>query len=141
MRREDADEVMASGSLSPGDAVAESVDCTPDPKTLLINDEVACIFGLAVSFVSIAGSRVVIPWALTTDTVDRYPKTFYKTSKQVVVKMFAENEVLVNYVDARYTSAVKWLRLLGFWVGEPEDLGPHGVKFRPIVRKKETFRV
>jgi hypothetical protein len=50
--------------------------------------------------------------------------------------MFKDYDILVNYVDNRYEAAIRWLRVLGFWVGEPEVYGTSGELFRPFVKKK-----
>lgn len=141
MRAEDRAEVLSSGSFTAADAVIESVEATTDPRSLFINGELAVMYGVVPGPTNLIGRRVGVPWVLTTDVVTRNPKAFVKASRQILPDLFLDKDILVNYVDDRYTSSVRWLRMLGFWVGEPEPFGSNGEPFRPFVMRREDLYV
>jgi len=138
IREADRLEVRASGGLAPRQAAEQSIEMTKFPRSILFDGELAIIYGVAQSSESL---RVGIPWTLSTCIVPRYPKTFLKVTRAALPGMFARHDILVNYVDARYTSAVRWLKMLGFWVGDPTPFGISDEPFHPFMLKREDLRV
>ena len=71
------------------------------------------------------------PWLMATDDVSDYPLALTQITKRYVAIMRETYPLLVNYVDARNVDSVRWLRMLGFELGEPT---PYGVEGRPFHR-------
>jgi len=109
LREPDRLEVLASGS-TPFEALNQSYKASTIRLSLLFNDKVIGMFGIAPK--ALLGERAVI-WLLTAPEVEQIKFTFVKLSK-MYVKLFLERyPILENWVDGRYTQAVKWLEILG----------------------------
>lgn len=109
LREPDRLEVLASGS-TPFEALTESYKASTIRLSLLFNDKVIAMFGIAPK--TILGERAVV-WLLTAPEVEQIKFSFVKLSK-IYVKLFLERyPILENWVDGRYTQAIKWLKLLG----------------------------
>jgi hypothetical protein len=52
-------------------------------------------------------------WLLTATAVEKYPKTFFKICRREVTSYLEQYDVLYNWVDARYTQAVRFISRLG----------------------------
>lgn len=117
LRRADADELGVTG-LSPLDALNESVRVSEWARVLRFGADPACVFGLRVD------GDVGIPWMIGTPLVARRPVEFMKLSRSVVSRMADGRRLLVNLVDARNLTAIRWLTRLGFTIdaGQPVDL-------------------
>lgn len=122
LRLEDANEVRAAGAISAQDVVCNSLALSAFAWTWLIEQQPACIFGVAVMSDQIIGGSVM-PWLLTTDAVTRYPKTFWRHSREIVDMMHERYPMLTGYCDARYSASVRWLKRLGFELSGPYPVG------------------
>lgn len=129
MRIKDREEVRASGGFDPESALVSALAHSEFARVAYIRGEVAAMFGVA----RVPTMEAAIPWLLTTDTVDRYPLTFYRASKIVFRELREAYPDLVQYVDARHTSALSWAKRLGFDVAEkPMPFGKKGHPFHRI---------
>lgn len=115
MKKEDVEEIAASGGESPLDALLFSVQSSSKAYSMLVDDRVIAMSGVAPT-----PSGIGIPWLLTTEEIRRYAKTFLKQSKLNVQEMLEDYTMLINYVDSRHTVAKNWLTWLGFKIEEPE---------------------
>jgi hypothetical protein len=86
-----------------------------------------CIFGVAP--VSIL-SDVAAPWLLATPLLGVHRRTLIAVARAYVAQMLGEYPVLTNYVDDRNAPSIRFLRWLGFSIGEPERFGVAGRLFR-----------
>lgn len=75
-------------------------------------------FGVGDS--SILGN-VGCAWMLTTEAAEMYAarRELVKTAPAVVLSFLEHYDILLNYVDARYERALRWLRFLGFTIEAP----------------------
>ena len=124
LRAEDAREVAACG-LRPRDAVLISFRASDYCFTGEVDGEPAMIFGVGCSLFGETASV----WALGTDACRRVPMSMVRIGRQVVAELLRVYPRLENYCDARYVESLRWLRLLGFTIDEPEPRGPFGIKF------------
>lgn len=70
-----------------------------------------CMFGVApVSLLNGIGA----PWMLAAEPLEAAQKTFLKLCRPVVSEMARCYPRLINVVDERNTTAIRWLRWLGF---------------------------
>lgn len=133
MRPADAAEVLASGGYAPVDAVADAVAHSAEAWAGLIGGELAAVFGIVPgSFLSFEA----YPWLLTTATVERHPRAFLRTCREVVDDWLERYPVLVQAVDARYDAALRWARWLGFEVEPPAPFGVAGLPFCRITMRR-----
>ena len=72
------------------------------------------------------------PWLLGTNEIGRYALTFLRANKKYVRRMLEFYPHLENYVDARNTTSIQWLK----WLGFEFDLlpVPYGVWKMPFFR-------
>ena len=66
---------------------------------------------------------------LGTDLIKKKQKIFLKRSKPWLEDIKKDYNYLENYVDARNTLSIKWLKWLGFKVEDPIPYGVNGEPF------------
>lgn len=126
-RKADVDELLAAAGKTPAQAMEDGLRISLEAWVGTADGEPFCMFGLA-SPALLAGSGV--PWMVGTVDLDRHAKVFLRHCRPVVAH-WAESFDLWNYVDARNTRAVRWLRWLGFTIHPSE---PHGLQGLPFHR-------
>ncbi len=131
MRAADLAEVLAAGCSSALDALESSLALSDIAYAVRIDGEVAAVFGVAPERATglLAPPISGLVWLLTSDTVTRYPMTFFRLSKPLLAMLLEYCPVLINSVDARYTSSLRWLKYLGAAIGPPVPLGTSGELF------------
>jgi len=136
----DADraELQASSTKSAHESLIFSLINSIEPMTAMVDDEPILIFGAAaVSSIAPVGH----PWMLTTKRAHDYPVWLGKTSKKLFLGVCSPFSYVFNYVDSRHTTAVKWLKWLGFNVLDPEPWGPIGVPFHKFEMHIQRYEV
>lgn len=118
LRAEDRAEVLALG-LEPVDGLLQSVAAACEAWTWRDDGRIICMAGVAP--LSLIGSTG-IPWLLGSPLVAAHRRTFMVETSRRVAHWLTLFPVLRNVVDARYEAAIRWLRWLGFTVGEPFPL-------------------
>ena len=128
MRPEDQAEVWASAHYTPWDALVASIRLTDETYTGLADGQVLCIFGVGKATVL---SNQGAPWMLSSSLVEKHMRAWARGSR-IAMKFMTENNGvahLKNYVDARYTVAVRWLSWLGFTIHPAEPFGVEQLPF------------
>ena len=126
MREHDIQEVNAATHMGLRNAVQTSVIMSTYSKTGLVNDELVCMWGVCpISLLSGSGS----PWMLGTDLITEKQRIFLRRSKPWLADIRKDYRYLENFVDARNTMSIKWLKWLGFEMDEAEPYGIHGEPF------------
>lgn len=120
LREADRAEVAALG-FSPREAVEWSRQLSDFTWVGMIEGERAMLFGCGCRLTS----ETAEVWALGTDACTATPREMLFYGRKLLTYILDIYPSLENYCDARYAAAHRWLRKLGFTVGEPE---PHGVK-------------
>jgi len=88
--------------------------------------EVIALFG----FVPVSAlSSTAHPWLVGTPGLGRVPGMLNRLSRSYCSAVLGEYPLLVNYVDARNTTSVAWLKRLGFKIGDPTPFGAEGLPF------------
>lgn len=133
MRQEDIDEVWAASHQTPFEGLARSVLVSRDTSAGLVNGRAVCMFGVAsLMLLSDAG----YPWLLGTTELPRHARKFLRESVGALAKMKRDYAVLSNFVDARNTLSIRWLRWLGFEIKEPIPFGPDRMLFHPFEMRR-----
>jgi hypothetical protein len=127
MRKADVEEVAVASGRGPFAAFRDSMQASTLCWTGMVNDEPACMFGVGV--IDILGGTGS-PWLLGTELIERNAVAFLRRSRVFVAQMIDTFHYLYNYVDARNTLSIKWLRWLGFEMSD--DPVPYGIRGMPF---------
>jgi len=126
IRPEDAAELDALD----GSTVRESLDETPD---LLDNSQVWEVDGRVVAIFGVTPMsgpmKVGIIWMLATDEFHKNVRKFARYCKEVFKKMIKGYGYVFNYIHAKNTVSIEWLKWLGFEILEGRPLGHQGEIF------------
>lgn len=127
LREADKQEVLASCGMDANAVLKLGVKCSELCWIALVDDEPTVCFGARrVSALSDKG----VPWLLATEGVYRVTKTFVKCSRGYVDLMASAMPVLENWIDARNTLSIRWLKWCGFTMAEkPEPFGYQKLPF------------
>jgi hypothetical protein len=87
---------------------------------------------------TMAGIGVGVPWMVTTDHIGEAPRPFLRASKAILADTMQRHCLLVNYVDARNATAIRWLGWLGFTIHGSAPYGRDGLPFHKfsLIRSK-----
>ena len=97
--------------------------------TAFIDGELAAILGVApVNVMAGIGS----PWMLGTPVLDRHSRVLVQRTPGYIAKMLNAFPHLVNFVHAKNTTSVRWLRRLGFTLHPAVPYGAAGELFHPF---------
>lgn len=125
LRAGDRAEVEALG-VSPQIGIRRSFRQAILRKTYFVDGEIAAMSGLCGAMLSDIGE----PYLMTTPAAAKMPVTFVRMARHAIGEMLAHRARLEGYVAAEYRGAVRLLEVLGFSLGEPTAIGPHGALFR-----------
>ena len=81
--------------------------------TAICKGEPMCMFGT----VKAQDSEDVLVWALGSDLISQYKKSFYKASLVIVDMLQADHEKIWNIVPYDHLETIYWLKRLGFMIG------------------------
>lgn len=137
LRKADIDELKASTGGDPLELLVEAV-LYPGALSRAFLDpadgSVAGMFGVAP-----VDEKAGSVWLVSTYAVERYPLRFLRRCKRFLPKLHAYRPLLFNYVDARNTVHLTWLKWLGFsFVALHEHFGVERRPFYEIVRLEDN---
>ena len=130
VRQADQDEVMAACGMTGEDALILAVAHAKRADAWFKGDTLIAISGISGTLID---QSVGVIWMLGSDELDRFPKVLMKGQRQYVRDLLKGHDMLLNFVDNRNIKAQKWLRWLGFHIGEPRPFGAAGLLFRPFI--------
>lgn len=116
LRKEDIAEIKKMREADPREAVINSFNWSDVRGTLVLNGKPALIYGVVGS-----GTGVPKVWALGTDACRKAGKVMVKLGREVSDALANEYMIMENWCDADYVASLRWLRLIGFTVEEPEN--------------------
>jgi hypothetical protein len=128
-RQADIDELWAASHSTPLQVLEFGMAYGSPVVTGLWDGVPVCMFG--VMPLSVLGA-IGAPWMVGTSDIDRLQVPFLRRSRPYLAAMRERYDVLVNNVDDRNEAAKRWLRWIGFTLGDPVPHGPDGVPFRPF---------
>lgn len=126
MREADCLELWAASFSKPKKSLEAAFRLSKKCWTGLVDGEPACMFGVSRGTIL---SHVGAPWLLGTDLIEKNQLAFLRRNKLYMSEMTEGFDTLINYVDARNTKAIRWLKWLGFEFDEAE---PRGVLNMPF---------
>lgn len=128
LRPTDIREIQSTSMTKPLIAIHRCIHRSQFCYTGLIDGKIAFIGGVTeTGYLSDKRS----PWLLGTDLLEKNYVTFLRYCKfrMPYIKQYWPN--LENYIDARSTATIRWLKWLGFTIHEAE---PYGILRRPFHR-------
>ena len=69
------------------------------------------------------------PWMLGTPVLDKHPRILQRLAPEYVQIMLGIYPHLLNFVHAKNTRSIRWLKRLGFRLHDPELYGTRGELF------------
>lgn len=119
LRQEDRLEVLASHG-STLQALQDGFNNSEECWTFEVQDtkEIAGMYGLGR-----LDDMTACPWLLTSPAIYKIWLPFLRRSKKWVKEANNKYPVLVNYCDAEYDLALKWLQFLGFTFIKRHNIG------------------
>jgi len=119
LRAEDRAEVLALGR-EPVEGLLEGLRSAREAWTWRDDGRIICMAGIGpLTLIGYTG----VPWLLGSDLVPAHRRAFMVETRRTVARWLTIFPMLSNVVDARYAAAIRWLRWLGFTIGEPFPLG------------------
>ena len=132
LRPSDLAECRAYGKPDIAAGIESSVKRSMLCWTGLVDGELAAILGVApVSVMTGIGS----PWMLGTPVLDAHSRILVRETPGYIAKMLNAFPHLVNFVHAKNTTSVRWLRRLGFTLHQAVPYGALGEPFHPFEMK------
>lgn len=127
MRKADLLELQAATDKPIEDVLIDSIRSSVWVLALEIDDELGMVFGVA-PMGGLLG-KAAAPWALGTVAVERRPRALIEMGPRYRDAMLASYPHLYNYVDARNTRSIRWLKWMGFEFHDAEPYGHAGLPF------------
>lgn len=125
-RQADIDELWAAGHHTPEECVKVGIEHSPMAWTAFLDGVPVAVFGVSTPPLL---SSTGIPWMVGTVELDRHGSLLLKQGREKVGLMLTQFKRLMNFVDARNTKAIRWLKRLGFKFGEAQPYGAEGLPF------------
>ena len=137
VREADRIELWAASRADPLAAMLQGMKSTSEPLTAIYDGEPCAMFGVwPYSVLSGMGAA----WMIGSNVLNRHgaQRELLRISAPVV-EYWGEQfpSLLYNFVDARNTSAIRWLRWLGFKFGDPIPYGVDRLPFIPFFRSED----
>ncbi len=129
LRRSDLAECQAYGRPDIAAGIISSANRSMLCWTGFVDGELAAIIGVApINVMSGIGS----PWMLGTPVLDQHSRVLVRRTPEYIAKMLNAFPHLVNFVHAKNTTSVRWLRRLGFTLHAAQPYGALGEPFHPF---------
>ena len=126
MRVRDVEEIKAASGRCPLDSLRAAFTDSALVWAACNERGPFVIFGVNHFFADVGA-----PWLLATDDLAKHRRQFLSVTPAYIDQMHQQFPVLINYVDARHTDSIRWLRWCGFDIAPAET---HGVERRPFHR-------
>jgi len=127
LRAQDFDELYLFNGVNPFDVVLESWVMS-SKRWIVLNKNDVAVAVLGVRPLDMY-SDIGIPWLIGTKGLEKMKKFFVKYSKMILEEMKKGFKILINFVDAKYLKAVKWLDWCGFIIDDPIPCGAFKLPF------------
>jgi hypothetical protein len=132
LRETDRNEIWASHHHTPEEALRISYETSDPCFTVDIKGVPVAMFGINSG--NLLGDTATI-WLLATDGLSRVSKSLIKESRNFINMFLSYYPTLENYVDARNTASIQWLRYCGAQIEEAKPYGKEKLPFHHF-----TFR-
>ena len=137
LRQADKNECQAATGRKPYDVMADGLKWGDKTLTMVAPTGIPVgLLGVGRSMIEDAGNI----WLTATDDIEKYQMTFLRHSKRVLHELQQDYLVLHNFVDARNSLHIKWLKWMGFsFINKFENFGVEQRPFFEFVRIKDVL--
>jgi hypothetical protein len=114
--------------------VRRAIELSEDARAFVKQGKVVAVFG-CIKY----SDRIGMPWLISTHQVQFHRRAFLQQCLVEIADMRKRHAALINYTDARYTLALRWMLWMGF---EQQEAVPYGVKgelFHPFTMKGDLW--
>ncbi len=125
-RPADIAELWAVAHRSPEACILDGLQRSPMAWTALFDGVPVAVFGVSTGAML---SGIGHPWMVGTTDLDSHGYLLVKRGRPMVAQMRSLFGHLVNFVDARNTKAIGWLKRMGFQFHEAQPHGADGLPF------------
>lgn len=137
-RQADVDETIAHLGMSPSVIVPISVMTGGDNFTIV--EEAT---GLPIGMYGVSPHPSLdnygVVWMLLTSEVERFKTTFIRRGKPLFETLHKDYELIGNYVDARNSLHIRWLKRVGFtFLPVIPEFGNEKRPFYPIIHVRKS---
>lgn len=128
IRAADREEIIAvnGGRYDLLGPIQEALAISTRAYSAFKGDKLLGIFGVA-PYAAI--NRIGSPWAFGTNECSRAGLFVTKCGRMLINITAREYPHLLNYIDARQTHNIEWLKKLGFYIHDPKPYGVEGRLF------------
>jgi len=134
LRKADLQELAASTTLSPQEALEAGFKAGSAYAVETPNGVIA-LFGVSATPEPLLGSV----WMLASEELVKIQLTFLRHSREWLHRLSAGYSLLGNFVDARNTTHIRWLRWLGFRFLRQVPIGINGENFIEFVMLRQEL--
>jgi hypothetical protein len=135
VRQADIDEITEALGIPMETALHDAIAGSLNAKQIVVDGLVVAVFGDAPFSILCS---IGVPWLISTIHVEKHARAFLKVCRPEVQGMLTRHQHLMNYVDARNTAAIRWLKWLGFSFGQAAPYGARRFPFHPFTLNRET---
>jgi hypothetical protein len=136
LRPLDHEEFVAYTGRSPERVMADAVFPSGTARCGCVNGEPAAIYGVDDT------PEVTLPWMVGTPALEglAFGRFLLRTGRELFAGWAEEHGTLTNYAYAKNTLHIKFIRLLGCEVGDPQPYGALRLPFRKFTYVPSTPR-
>ena len=135
MRPADRDEAWACTLAKPLEAIHTSMAASQMTWSGMVDNIPIFISGVAASPHGPHG----VPWMLGTPEIEDNAVNFLRISRPLLTQMLGQFDCLINRVDARNHTSIRWLQWLGFHIHPAIPYGPFNLPFHPFVMWRHDY--
>ncbi len=132
MRAADRAELAAIGDVDVLPALERYLASSDKTWAVTLDGLLGCMAGVAPVKTEGAPAGLGQFWFLTAELFGRRPRPFFRVAAAVVDLALELYPVLFNYIDARYTGALRFADFMGAEFLPPVPLGPQSLPFVPF---------
>lgn len=136
LRKSDVDEIYAFTGMRPHEAIVFSHDVSTCCQTVLLHGVPVAMFGTAPVRNDEKKAGV---WFIATDELNMMKPSFLRMSKACIKTMLDIYPYLFNYVDARNTDSIKWLKWCGAELDEAKPIGYENKPFHFFTIQRRIY--
>ena len=137
VRECDRREIWALIHKEPRDALLEMLrEHDKNARACFLDGKVVALFGMIDEHTDSVTERAGILWMIGTDEIYENPDLFHEHTKRWLIRYRQRYDKISNWVDSRNTTAVEWIKSVGFEVAEPVPVGPDNVPFHYFVWRR-----